>query len=320
MESDSAHDARPMLLPMPTVPALRWFHIGLVTCSIGTSLVVGGCADQPPPRFTGELTLALTEDQLAATWPAASDDVRVEAYLVHVDGAAVARLGRDTLSYTLQSVQERATRLVRVTAVDAAGNESAPLEASFSVPDRTAPRFPTDARMTATGNSLEVTLHWPPASDEGAVHYVVRSGERELGTVTEPTFTLPRAAVDADFSAETSVLAIDDADNQSAALVSRWSQFFSSPQERQHWLIGAEPPTRMERDEENRRAVEGLLGLMNGGSHEAAADILAGGAAYGSTADVAGDHGAAVSNPASGGCISPCGGARVHEGVEARHK
>jgi hypothetical protein len=266
--SQAPRKLAPMYVPAaPDVPpALRWIALGLARCSLGTALLLGGCADETPPRFAGELSLALTDDQLEATWPAASDDVRVEAYLVHVDGAAVARLDRDTLGYTLEGVRERTTRTLRVTAVDASGNESAPLEAGLSVPDRTPPLFPADARMTVTGDSEAVTLSWPPATDEGAVHYVVSSGDHEIGTVTVPTFTLSRAAVDAAWEAETTVLAIDDADNRSSTLASRWEQFFSSPREREEMML--------------------LIGALGPGMNDALLDVLAGGSAYGSAEDL----------------------------------
>ncbi len=279
------------LAPMYVPDVLRWIPLGLARCSLGTALLLGGCADETPPRFAGELSLALTDDQLEATWPAASDDVRVEAYLVHVDGAAVARLDRDALGYTLEGVQERTTRTLWVTAVDASGNESAPLEASLSVPDRTPPLFPADARMTVTGDSEQVTLSWPPATDEGAVHYVVFSGEHEIGTVTVPTFTLSRAAVDAAWEAETTVLAIDDADNRSSTLASRWEQFFFfSPTEREE----------MRRRESAAALRMGALGNVIGAwgpgpRDDAMLDVLAGEPVYGDVADVL-DSAAAVSD------------------------
>jgi len=304
----------------PTVPpALQWL-LGFARCSVGVSLLLSGCADQTPPRFAGELTLALTGTHIDATWPAATDDLRVEAYLIHLDGAAVARLDRDTLGYIVDGLQERTTRAVRVTAVDAAGNESMPLEATLSIPDRTLPLFPADARMNATGDLRQVTLTWPPATDEGAVHYVVFTGNQEVGTVILPTFTFSRAAVDADFSADTSVQAIDDAGNRSLALVSRWEQFFLSPQWREERRLA-------ERAAEARLAHDGEVNLFlplfgANDADTAFEDVLAGQAVYGSASDGVGvselPRPAGDSNGGVGGCISPCGGTLAHRVVSPR--
>lgn len=287
----------------PTVPPSlqRLFSFGLARCSIG-ALLLGGCADHTPPRFAGELTVALAGDQLAATWPAASDDVQVDAYLVHVDGKAVARFGRETLQYTVEGLRERTTRTVRVTAVDAAGNQSAPLDASLAVPDRTPPRFPAGARLDVTAADLaQVTLSWPAASEEGAVRYVVLSEGREIGAVTLPTFTISRAAVDADFSAEISVQAIDDADNRSSALVCHWEQFLLSPKRREE----------LERDGLRLRAwrasdelpLRDILGEYHGSTADTLADELISVA----TSQPLPQHAAGAGDDGVGGCISPCG-------------
>lgn len=188
----------------------------------GLVLACLGCADETPPQFaSGELTFAPTEDHLEVGWPHATDDRHVDAYIVRVDGTAVARVGRDTLAYTVEGVRERTSRALRVTAVDASGNESAPLEGTYAVPDRTPPSFAADARLTAASDEAEVTFRWSSASDEGALQYRVFVGEREIGAAAETTLTVPRAAV-GEAPGEPSVVAIDDAGLRSTALRGRW--------------------------------------------------------------------------------------------------
>jgi len=195
-----------------------WASIG----AAALSCAVLGCADESPPRFLeGELAVETEGGRINVSWPAAQDDVELDAYVVYVDGQAAARLDSDTREYSLLGVPERTTCTLGVAAMDAAGNESLLLENTVIVPDRTPPAFPTEMPLMANGDEEEVTLRWPASTDAGAVRYVVFAGEDEIGTATSTTLTLPRAVVGSN-PGEPSVVAIDDAGNRSPALRSRW--------------------------------------------------------------------------------------------------
>ena len=190
--------------------------------------LASACTDGTPPHFAdgAALTLRAEDGRLAASWPAAEDDRGLDAYLVTVNGTPVAR--QAGTAYAIGEAAELATFRVSITAVDAAGNESAPLAAEATMPDRTPPSFSELAHidLTATGSLGEpartLTVAWNAATDNAAVTgYEVRAGEALLGTTEATQLEVPGVALGPDYAV--SVVAIDAADLRSAPLTARWA-------------------------------------------------------------------------------------------------
>jgi chitodextrinase len=190
--------------------------------------LASACADGTPPHFAegAELALRAEDGRLAASWPAAEDDREVAAYLVTVNGTPVAR--QSGTEYAVGEAAELASFRVSVTAVDAAGNESAPLAAEATMPDRTPPSFSELAHidLTATGRPGEpartLTVAWTAATDNAAVTgYEVRAEDALLGTTEATQLEVPGVALGSDYAV--TVVALDAADLRSAPLTARWA-------------------------------------------------------------------------------------------------
>jgi len=115
----------------------------------------GTAADSIPPSTpTIQQALASSSTQATVTWTAATDDVGVTAYTLYRDGIAIGTT--PTLSYVDTGLAAGTTYAYTVTALDAAGNESAPSAAvsvtTLVLPDTTPPSTPTIPQTPDTGS------------------------------------------------------------------------------------------------------------------------------------------------------------------------
>ncbi len=98
----------------------------------------------PPTAPTNLIASAVAPNNVQLSWGASSDNVGVTGYRVYRDGAKIADV--TSRLYTDQSTQPATTYVYTVTAVDTAGNESAPSAArSVKTPgDTSAPSKPSN--------------------------------------------------------------------------------------------------------------------------------------------------------------------------------
>jgi fibronectin type 3 domain-containing protein len=81
----------------------------------------------PPSSLTATLRAASTSTyEASVSWPAADDDRGVAQYRVRRDGAVVATIPSSSTSYVAKGLKASTTYSFTVTALDAAGNQSAP--------------------------------------------------------------------------------------------------------------------------------------------------------------------------------------------------
>lgn len=189
-----------------------------------------GCADTVAPRFEegAALTLDAADRRVAITWPSASDDRAVTAYVVAVDGVDVSRT--TSTGYALTDVPELATHHVVVTAIDEAGNRSIPIAGDVTMPDTTPPAFATDAQVLLTagppadGGARVLHAAWSAATDtNGPVRYEVHvegGTQQILTTIDATTFDALSAIVLPD--QRVSVVALDAAGLRSTPIEARW--------------------------------------------------------------------------------------------------
>jgi hypothetical protein len=117
------------------------------------------------------------------SWPAATDDLGIEAYELTQDGLPVARLAPTATSYTATGLQPESSYTFSVVAVDGSDNTSSPLTGSvFTEP---AGQPGSAALLAEAGAGGQVHLSWEPAA--GTAGYAVLRAEAggELVTVAE---------------------------------------------------------------------------------------------------------------------------------------
>jgi hypothetical protein len=180
-------------------------------------------SDSQPPSVPANLTAApRAPGSVSLSWSASTDDTGVTGYRVYRDGTLLTTLTGTATTYADGTVTPNTTYGYQVTALDAAGNESARQQTPVSVttPGQTDTQAPTPpANLAATAPSgTQVNLTWTASTDDvGVDHYtVVRSGTAlasASGTAT--TYTDESAAPGTTYTY--SLRAIDAAGNASTA-------------------------------------------------------------------------------------------------------
>ncbi|MCW3842512.1 DNRLRE domain-containing protein [Micromonospora yasonensis] len=168
-------------------------------------------APSAPPnlRVTG-----VAPGTVSLAWGASTDNVGVVRYQVFRDGSRLASTssGPAFVDDTVGSTGTSHT--YAVTAVDAAGNISAPSNpVTVTTADASPPTVPTDLLAVAEGPN-RVGLSWVPATDDvGVAGYTVYRDGTALGTTTAATFTDTTALSETTYSY--AVSAFDAAGNAS---------------------------------------------------------------------------------------------------------
>ena len=180
-----------------------------------------GPADTTAPTAPTGPTAAAADTAIDLAWGPATDDVGVTGYRVYrsSDGLAFAfHAATSATAYTDAGLPPAATFWYRITAVDAAANESAstdPVSATTTgTADPTPPTTPTGVAATAiSASSISVT--WNASTDNiGVAGYTVRRDGAVIATTPTPGY------VDAVGPSQThgyTVSAYDAAGNSSAA-------------------------------------------------------------------------------------------------------
>ncbi len=142
----------------------------------------------PPTAPTNLAASASAPNRVQLSWGTSSDNVGVTGYRVYRDGAKIADV--TSRSYTDQSTQQSTTYVYTVTAVDAAGNESAPSAArSVKTPrDSSAPSTPSNLRVSGQAPG-EIDLSWNASTDNvGVAGYGVYRSNVKIADVTTTSY------------------------------------------------------------------------------------------------------------------------------------
>ena len=175
---------------------------------------------EAPSAPTNVVVTDVTTTTAKVTWSEATDNVGVVGYNVYLNEEKVNETLVTTTEYDLTALTEETNYSVRVTAVDAAENESERSEAAtFTTPktqDTEAPSVPagvTASDVTRTGAKIT----WTASADNvGVAGYNVYLGESKVNTspVTVTEYELSGLTANTEYTV--TVSAVDAAGNESA--------------------------------------------------------------------------------------------------------
>ena len=155
-----------------------------------------GCSDTSPPTAPQPVTVVgVSATSVDIAWPAATDDVGVQRYSVHVGSTKV--LTTTLRAATVSGLTCGTSYLIGIGAEDLAGNRSAVATTtavtracSSSGSDAQPPSAPSDLRAT-TATQSTVGLAWTPSTDNvGVSRYTVYRDGAPVGSSTSPAYTL----------------------------------------------------------------------------------------------------------------------------------
>jgi len=172
-----------------------------------------------PTTPTSLRSTSVATNTITLAWNAATDNVAVTAYRLYKNGSLTPFASPTSLSFTDTGLLADHAYTYRVSAVDAAGNESAK-SAILSVStqaaaDTAAPSTPTSLRSTSVGSD-SIALAWNAATDNVAVtgYRLYKNGS--LTPFASPTsLSFTDTGLLADNTYEYRVSAIDAAGNES---------------------------------------------------------------------------------------------------------
>jgi fibronectin type 3 domain-containing protein len=184
---------------------------------------VATLADTTPPSApSGVTAVAPTSDKVTLTWNASTDNVGVNAYKIYRNGTLLATVSGTTLSYNDTTVAASSDYVYEVSALDAAGNESAkglaqpnPILTPGST-DNTPPSAPTNLKAPVIGSN-GVSLTWTASTDNSGTvsgYHIYVNGVYDADSTTT-SFAVACVAPGVDYSF--SVKAFDSAGNVSTA-------------------------------------------------------------------------------------------------------
>ena len=194
---------------------------GNVSDGAAHTFTTNNAADtEAPSTPTNVVVTDVTTTTAKVTWSEAKDNVGVVGYNVYLNEAKVNETLITTTEYDLTALTEETNYSVKVTAVDAAENESGRSEAAtFTTPktqDTEAPSVPagvTASDVTQTGAKIT----WTAATDNvGVAGYNVYLGESRVNTspVTVTEYELSGLTANTEYTV--TVSAVDAAGNESA--------------------------------------------------------------------------------------------------------
>ena len=178
----------------------------------------GSGSDVEAPSVPQNLTAtAVSQSRIDLSWDASTDNVAVTGYRVFRDGTEIATTASTTYNNT--GLTPSTTYQYRVTAYDAAGNESsqsAPASATTqaSTGDTEAPSIPQNLTGTAASQS-QIDITWDTSTDNVAVtgYRIFRDGT-EIATTASSTYN--NTGLNASTTYSYTVTAYDAAGNESS--------------------------------------------------------------------------------------------------------
>ncbi len=179
-------------------------------------MTVNNVDDEAPGSPPGVTAVWGTPSKVTVGWGAATDNAAVTGYKVYRDGNLLTTLGAAARSHVDPGVANQTPHTYGVTAIDAAGHESAPGEAVVNTGDDTPPSKPT-AQVSLTAPD-EATVEWTESTDNvGVVGYRVYRGSSLVGTVTDGSGSLVDDGLDDGVTYSYRVQAYDAAGNSVAS-------------------------------------------------------------------------------------------------------
>jgi chitodextrinase len=190
----------------------------IACCALAVPAAAARADRTAPSAPTGLTASALTQTGATIAWKAATDNVRVVAYDVRLDGV---RIGSTrSLAYTFTGLACGTSHRATVTARDAAGNTRTSQALNFTTTacapaaDSTPPSAPGGlaiSSVTRTG----ATLNWTASTDNvGVASYDVNLNGSWFGWATATSYTVSNLSCGTTYSVY--VIALDAAGNYAA--------------------------------------------------------------------------------------------------------
>lgn len=175
-------------------PRAGLFDIGAHQFSGAATPLPDTEAPTAPSAF--QVTPSSSSTRMDLSWSPSTDNIGVTGYRIQRDGAFVANVTGTSWTDT-SALAWATTYQYTVTAVDAAGNESAPATASGTTivapppaGDTIAPTTPTGFSATPSGSSTSMALSWNASTDNvGVAGYRIYRGGTLVATVTGTAWT-----------------------------------------------------------------------------------------------------------------------------------
>jgi fibronectin type 3 domain-containing protein len=189
---------------------------GNIGTSDEVSVTVDNHDEEAPTTPAGLQATWGRPSQAALTWSGSTDNGAVTGYRVYRDGEAIVTLGRNARSHTDVGLTNLATYAYRITALDAAGNESELSEpVSLKAGDDTPPSTPPAVFAERAGTD-GATVSWTASSDNAGVdRYRIHRNGSLLTSVDGTTTSLLDEGLDDGFAYSYRVTAVDAAGNAS---------------------------------------------------------------------------------------------------------
>ncbi len=184
------------------------------TFSVTTTAAPDTTAPSTPAGLSAN---GITENQITLNWNAATDNVAVTGYRIYRDGSTTPLNTASSLSFTDSGLNSDQAYSYRVSAVDAAGNEStqsSSLMVNTLAPADTTPPTAPGSLSSTNIDTDRLTLNWNAATDNVAVtgYRIYRDGINIAGSV-QPSFT--DSGLNSDQTYQYQVSAVDEAGNES---------------------------------------------------------------------------------------------------------
>ncbi|BFH60104.1 NHL domain-containing protein [Paenibacillus azoreducens] len=169
----------------------------------------------------------IMQTSVKLSWASATDNVGVTGYRIYVNGTERETVDGSVHATTINGLSADTTYTFKVTAYDAAGNESEPglsVEATTLPqplePDTEAPEWPKGSELTVSDiMPTSVKLSWPSAMDNvGVAGYRIYVNGTERETVSGSVYAATIDSLTADTTYTFKVTAYDAAGNESTPL------------------------------------------------------------------------------------------------------
>ena len=184
------------------------------------NLIGGGRNDLTAPSIPANLTAtAVSSSRIDLSWDASTDDVAVTGYKIYRDGGGTPIATTAITTYQDTGLSASTLYTYKVSAIDAASNESAQSSQASDTTDAADVAAPsTPANLTATAVSTDqIDLSWDASTDNiGVTGYKIYrdGGGTPIATVTGTTYQ--DTGLNSSTSYTYNVSAVDAASNESA--------------------------------------------------------------------------------------------------------
>lgn len=210
----------------------------IVTAGIGYGGSAAFAADTFPPSEPGVITVSsVTSAGASLMWGGSSDNVAIEGYRVYrgpsLSSVALIATTDAVTSYSAKFLRSGKNYTFGVTAIDAAGNESAMRTTTLTTltsSDTTAPAAPSSSSVALKAfSSSRIDVVWAASTSTDVASYEVYRDGARVGIVERPNAAhLSDNGLTPSSSHSYTIVAVDSAGNRSTATTAKAASTFAS--------------------------------------------------------------------------------------------